>query len=51
MRRGWVSCHTQGESVKSVFCDTDTVDVKSDKLTVFKAGSKNLAEEIFLILT
>lgn len=35
------------------FCDTDTVDVKSDKLTVFKPvnnGYKNLTEEILLSL-
>ena len=52
--RGWLSCHTQGDSLPSVFfCDTDTVDVKSDKLTVFKPvnnGYKNLTEEILLSL-
>ena len=46
-------CHTQGDSMPRVFSETDTVDVKSDKLTVFKPvnnGCKNLAEEILLRL-
>ena len=43
---------THRESHCSQF-DTDTVDVKSDKLTVFKPvnnGYKNLTEEILLSL-
>ena len=46
-------CHTQGDAMPRVFRETDTVDVKSDKLTVFKPvnnGCKNLAEEILLRL-
>ena len=46
-------CHTQGDAMPRVFSETDTVDVKSDKLTVFKPvnnGCKNLAEEILLRL-
>ena len=46
--------HTaQGDSMPSVFSDTNTVDVKFDKLTVFKTvnnGCKNLTEEILLRL-
>ena len=46
--------HTaQGDSMPSVFSDTNTVDVKFDKLTVLKTvnnGCKNLAEEILLRL-
>ena len=38
LSRGDMShCHSQGDSMPaSVFSDTNTVDVKSDKLTVFK---------------
>ena len=45
--------HTGRKAAISFFCDTDTVDVKSDKLTVFKPvnnGYKNLTEEILLSL-
>ena len=48
-----VSHTAQGDSMPSVFSDTNTVDVKFDKLTVFKTvnnGCKNLAEEILLRL-
>ena len=46
-------CQTQGDAMLRVFSQSDTVDVKSDKLTVFKPvnnGCKNLAEEILLRL-
>ena len=45
--------HTGRRTAISFFCDTDTVDVKSDKLTVFKPvnnGRKNLTEKLLLSL-